>query len=221
MLLKRMGREKRYSTGLKALDDLLGGGLPENITVALSGPTGVGKTLFALNFAYAGAQAGEGCLFIAMEDSHKKIMRMARLFPSFDRFVETKRIVVLDYPPMEIEHLYAPTNPLRQLVEEYGVERVVLDSYYPVGISFDSPKERAQATLQMLNNMDEWGTVNLIITEDASGPTRFGLEEHTDGWIEMYKERGKRKVIVRKMRYTSFKEKAVPFTPAIGERGEE
>jgi len=223
MLLRKLSGkgERRHTTGLKELDALLGGGLPSNTTVALSGPTGVGKTLFALNFSYTGALEGENVLFVAMEDTAQKVMRMASLLPGFDRLVELKKVVILDYPPMEIEQLFAPSNPLQQLVDEYAIGRVVLDSYYPVAVSFSEERERARATLQLLSNMDAWGTVNLIITEDAEGPTRFGLEQHTDGWIEMHKERGKPKVVVRKMRYTTYKEKAVPFRIEAERKGRE
>ncbi len=213
VLLRRIERkEKRYPTGVEELDKAIGGGLPQEVSVALSGPTGVGKTMFALNFSYVGALRGENVLFVAMEDTAKRVMRLAKAFTGFEKLVELKKVMVLDYPPMEIEQLFAPSNPLQDLIEEYGIERVVLDSYYPIAVAFDTERERARATFQLLANMESWGTVNLLITEDAEGPTRFGLEEHTDGWIEMVKERGKRKVVVRKLRYTTFKEKAVPFT---------
>lgn len=55
----------RFSTGVPALDDLLGGGLlPGTLTVVL-GATGIGKTQLGLQFADAGLrQEGQrGCLF--------------------------------------------------------------------------------------------------------------------------------------------------------------
>jgi KaiC/GvpD/RAD55 family RecA-like ATPase len=55
----------RFSTGVPALNDLLGGGLlPGTLTVVL-GATGIGKTQLGLQFAHAGSfQEGQpGCLF--------------------------------------------------------------------------------------------------------------------------------------------------------------
>lgn len=60
-----MSKSDRFSTGITALDDLLGGGLiPGTLTVVM-GATGIGKTQLALQFANAGlAQEGErGILF--------------------------------------------------------------------------------------------------------------------------------------------------------------
>ncbi len=55
-----MSSASRHSTGLPALDDLLGGGLlPGTMTVVL-GATGIGKTQLGLQYSRAGlAQEGE------------------------------------------------------------------------------------------------------------------------------------------------------------------
>lgn len=60
-----MPAQERFSTGIPALDQLLGGGLlPGTLTVVL-GATGIGKTQLGLQFAHAGLQQeGEkGCIF--------------------------------------------------------------------------------------------------------------------------------------------------------------
>ncbi len=46
----------RLSTGIPALDDLLGGGLLPGTLTVLVGSTGIGKTQFGLQFARAGLQ---------------------------------------------------------------------------------------------------------------------------------------------------------------------
>src|SRR5262249_3841479 len=55
----------RFSTGISALNDLLGGGLVPGTLTVVMGATGIGKTQLGLQFANAGRQQeGEpGCVF--------------------------------------------------------------------------------------------------------------------------------------------------------------
>lgn len=60
-----MAELKRFSTGIPALDEMLGGGLVPGTMTVVAGATGIGKTQLGLQFAQAGrAQEGEpGILF--------------------------------------------------------------------------------------------------------------------------------------------------------------
>ena len=49
----------RCGTGIEGLDDILGGGLPQNRLYLIQGDPGVGKTTLALQFLLAGAEKGE------------------------------------------------------------------------------------------------------------------------------------------------------------------
>lgn len=65
------------TTGLRALDDFLGGGLRAGVHLVLSGEPGVGKTALALMLAYMAARARAGVLYasVALDDTEV----MARL----------------------------------------------------------------------------------------------------------------------------------------------
>lgn len=56
------------STGVKYLDDIIGG-IPEISTTLLVGPPGSGKTLLATQFLVAGAIRGENVLYISLDES--------------------------------------------------------------------------------------------------------------------------------------------------------
>lgn len=49
-----MSENTRFSTGIPALDDLLGGGLVPGTLTVVMGATGIGKTQLGLQFADAG-----------------------------------------------------------------------------------------------------------------------------------------------------------------------
>lgn len=65
--------EKVVGTGLKALDDLLKGGLHEKSLTLLLSPTNVGKTLWMCALAKNMLQAGYNVLYVTFEDSENKI----------------------------------------------------------------------------------------------------------------------------------------------------
>jgi hypothetical protein len=70
----RSGFERRpVSTGLRSLDELLGGGFRERRLYVLAGPPGSGRTSLALRFAHAAAAAGCPVLYVSYETEDVEI----------------------------------------------------------------------------------------------------------------------------------------------------
>src|SRR5437879_6866807 len=59
---------ERVPTGIKGLDELLGGGFPEGKCILVVGSPGSGKTTFALQYLYSGALQGETGLYVTLEE---------------------------------------------------------------------------------------------------------------------------------------------------------
>ena len=66
------------TTGIAGFDEILGGGLPAGQTHLLQGGVGTGKTTLALEFARAGAAAGEPVLFLTLSQSAGGLRQIAR-----------------------------------------------------------------------------------------------------------------------------------------------
>ncbi|MDB6169640.1 MAG: circadian clock protein KaiC [Verrucomicrobia bacterium] len=67
---------KRVSTGVAQLDDMLGGkGFYRGSTVMLSGTAGTGKTSLAASLAFATCSRGERCMYFSFEESEAQILR--------------------------------------------------------------------------------------------------------------------------------------------------
>lgn len=58
---------KRLSIGVPALDEMLGGGVPQGYSVLVSGPSGSGKSILAAAFLAEGARQGETGVIAAFE----------------------------------------------------------------------------------------------------------------------------------------------------------
>ncbi|WP_157240126.1 ATPase domain-containing protein [Catenuloplanes japonicus] len=70
----------RVSTGIAALDPLIGGGFHPGGSALIAGPPGVGKTIAALHFLRAGLAQGEHGLFAAMQENPTQLARTAAGF---------------------------------------------------------------------------------------------------------------------------------------------
>ena len=67
---------KRISTGVPQLDDMLGGkGFYRGSTVMLSGTAGTGKSSLAASLANATCARGERCMYFSFEESEAQILR--------------------------------------------------------------------------------------------------------------------------------------------------
>lgn len=75
----------RLKTGLKGLDELIGGGIESGSRNILYGPPGTGKTVFAMQFLWEGLKRGET---VAYDVVDKPFPRLVAYFKSFGWDVE-------------------------------------------------------------------------------------------------------------------------------------
>ncbi|RFZ82030.1 circadian clock protein KaiC [Mucilaginibacter terrenus] len=76
LTLSKQVSTERLSTGIPALDEMLGGkGFYRGGSTLVSGTAGTGKTSIAGSFANAACQRGETCIYFAMEESPNQIIR--------------------------------------------------------------------------------------------------------------------------------------------------
>lgn len=75
----------KLKTGIKGLDELIGGGIASGSRTILYGPPGVGKTVFAMQFLWQGLLEGEAVSFDVMD---KPFPRLRAYFKSFGWNIE-------------------------------------------------------------------------------------------------------------------------------------
>ena len=74
---QRQASHTRVSTGNGGLDQMVGGGLFKDAIAMLTGPSGAGKTLIALQFAGAASGEDERCLFCTFDETRGQLIRNA------------------------------------------------------------------------------------------------------------------------------------------------
>ena len=119
--------QERVPTGVAGLDDVLRGGFIGASNTLVSGPTGVGKTVMATQFAAAAVEAGETVLFLAFEESREQVLDNGQSFGHDLRLHEREgRLHVVSVYP-EVASLDDHLVEVRALVERLRPARLVLD----------------------------------------------------------------------------------------------
>ena len=120
--------QRRLSTGIRELDALLGGGIPEGDSLLLAGPSGSGKSVMASQFVDEGLRRGEpGIIAVFEELPTEYVERAAKLGLDFDKPQKEGTLKIIYIRPLDLsvdETVHEVIGAVRQI----GAKRVVLDS---------------------------------------------------------------------------------------------
>ncbi|MDQ7744416.1 ATPase domain-containing protein [Hydrogenophaga pseudoflava] len=120
--------QEHLSSGVKDLDDLLGGGLRRGSSTLLVGAPGTGKSTVAMQFALAAADRGEcAALFLFDESIATMRTRTEGMGMPLSGHMEAGRIRVCQVDPAQL----SPgefVHEIRRAVSEYQAKVLVIDS---------------------------------------------------------------------------------------------
>src|SRR5205823_13299330 len=108
--------------------DLMAGGPAAGDANLILGPSGAGKTIFALRYVAEGVEKGEHCLYVTFQDTADQLIAMAA---GFGWDLETARgagQLVISYVPMGSLDLDVLAAVIRQQLSARPVRRIVIDS---------------------------------------------------------------------------------------------
>jgi circadian clock protein KaiC len=118
----------QVSSGVPALDSLLGGGLDEGTSTLLMGPSGIGKSSVAVQYACAAACRGDITLFLMFDERLETLFaRAAGLGMDFKQQVDAGRIEVRPIASAELS-LGQFVHVIRTAVEQRQARLIVIDS---------------------------------------------------------------------------------------------
>jgi circadian clock protein KaiC len=119
---------RRLSTGILGLDEMMSGGIPAGDSLVLAGPTGTGKTTFAMQFVAAGLRAGEPAVIAIFEEHPDVYLERAKCFGVDLRdAVREDKLRVIYLRPLDLS-VDETLDEIRRSVEQIGARRVVIDS---------------------------------------------------------------------------------------------
>lgn len=206
---------KKVLTGIKGLDEITAGGLPQGRPTLVCGSAGSGKTMLAMEFLVRGAlQYGEPGVFMAFEEMPQELAQnVASLGFDLPTLTEKKKIYV-DYvhiDPSEIQEtgdydLEGLFVRLKLAVDTVGAKRVVLDT---IEALFSGLKNQAilRAEIRRLFRwLKDHGLTAVITAERGEGNlTRYGLEEYVSDCVILLDNRVQNQAATRRMRIIKYR----------------
>jgi circadian clock protein KaiC len=116
------------SSGIPALDSLLGGGLDRGTSTLILGPAGTGKSTIATRFAVSAAESGKKVAMYSFEESaHNLIKRTMALGMDIQKYVEVGLIQVRKVDPAELTPGQF-SSLLREASNSEFADMVIIDS---------------------------------------------------------------------------------------------
>ena len=215
----------RVRSGIPGLDELMSGGPRRADATLLTGPSGVGKTIFGLRWIAQQLEQGERCLYVTFQDTPEQLARMAAAFGWDLRSSQDAGQLVLSHVPMGDLDLDVMATTVREELARQPISRIVFDSLSELVLAAHE-EERFPAYLRSLLGLIRAGGSSLVVTSETAAhgegsATLGGLMFLFDNVIDLrYVEEGSqvaRALHVAKMRSSWHEMTLHSFT--ITERG--
>lgn len=212
---------KRYSTGCRSIDELLGGGFESGTVTQLYGEAGSGKTNICLQGAVECTKQGKTAIFIDTEGfSPERFLQIAQARTGAGDTVESIARRILVYQPQNFDQQTACIKELDAIVKEKedSVSLIILDSatlFYRLELDDDRSMYLRRTLANQILQLTEVARrhdlaviiTNQVYTDIDEGKLRpsggSALEHLSKVIVQLEKvagERGKRRAILRKHR---------------------
>ena len=173
----------RIDVGIEGLDEMVLGGIPERSLMVTIGSAGTGKTTFGLQFLTQALQNDEKAVYITLEESREAILSTAeeKGWP-FREWADEGQLAVVSMDPIEMANsLSSIRNDISRLIEEFGADRLVLDSVSLLEMMYDHPAKRRSEVFDFARSLKYAGVTTMLTSEASSEDaytSRYGIIEY-------------------------------------------
>jgi circadian clock protein KaiC len=178
--------QKKVSTGVAGLDQILRGGLPASNLYIMQGAPGAGKTTAALQFLRAGVAAGERCIYVSLSQTTAELTAIAQSHGWTLDGIRIEELSASDAVNGVADQTIFQTAELRldetrqaieQAIAEHKPQRLVYDSLLEIRlITGDTPRFRREL-LGFKTFLAQRNVVALLLdTQSSESATSSGEE---------------------------------------------
>ncbi len=206
---------QKCPTGIKGLDEITNGGLPEGRPTLVCGGTGCGKTLMAMEFLVHGAtEFGQPGIFMSFEEkSEELVQNFASLGCDLNKLVAQKKInfdyVHIDRTEIEETGEYDLEGLFIRLgfaIDSIGANRVVLDTIEALFSGFSNEAILRAEMKRLFNFLKSKGVTAIITGEQGERTlTRYGLEEYVADCVIFLSHKVSDQIATRRMRIIKYR----------------
>jgi circadian clock protein KaiC len=119
--------QRRLSTGVPSLDQLMGGGIPSGYSVLVAGPSGSGKTVLSNQFIVEGVKREENGIIAIFEKRPNDYLQTTPRGAEFEKLIQQQKLEVLYLRPLDLS-LDETLVELQNAVKRLDAKRAVIDS---------------------------------------------------------------------------------------------
>jgi KaiC/GvpD/RAD55 family RecA-like ATPase len=224
----------RLKTGINGFDKLIEGGFPEGRSILISGGTGTGKTIFAMQYLINGAQEDESGIYLTLDERPDLIREdMLRFGWNVRELEDNGKLMLIDGTIAKIgipsdEEFSLPATgfdldklllELMKAIKKIKAKRVVIDSIPALGMNLENEHEIRKAVLKIVYLLSRAGVTTILTTEidpESKKIGKYGVEEFVSDGVIMLHYMGvgtqsNRTLHIRKMRATKHSEDLHPL----------
>jgi len=220
----------KVSTGVTGFDEIAHGGIPKGRTTLLSGTSGSGKTIFAMEFLVGGLRNGEPGVFVTFEETPEDIIKNMKSFGwDLQAEVDAGKFLFVDASPTQDEtievgefDLSAFLARILHAIDKVKARRVALDSISALFPRYSDQSIIRRELYRITAKLKEMGVTAILtaerVTESKEQIARFGVEEFVSdnvvllhNYLDTMKGDRKRSVEILKFRGTDHESQDTPI----------
>ncbi|HEY0139443.1 MAG TPA: ATPase domain-containing protein [Thermoanaerobaculia bacterium] len=180
--------DERATTGIRGLDEILRGGLPEHQMYFIQGDPGAGKTTLSFQFLLEGVRLGEKTLYVTLSASSRDLSRVARShgwtldgIDIYEQFQTSGASDSTIFRPAEIE-LGKTLRAILEAIDERQPDRVVIDSLAEIRLLSESAL-RYRKQLLTLKEFFRERQITALVLDDRSVARELEVQGLAEGVI--------------------------------------
>ncbi len=154
---------ENVSSGVKGIDQLLGGGLARGSSSLFMGPPGSGKSTLAMHFAIAAAKRGERTEIYSFDESLETMRARAEgLKMGLTKFLDEDMVGATQIDPAELSPGQL-TSLIRHAVEKKGAKVILIDSLNGYLQSMSDERALSLQLHELLTYLNQQGVVTILV----------------------------------------------------------
>jgi circadian clock protein KaiC len=166
----------RLSTGVSALDGMLGGGIPAGYSVLLVGPSGSGKSVLAADFIKEGARHDEAGVYAVFEKRPTAYAEDGPGGAQFEQLVRQGKVAIIQTRPLDLS-IDEMLSEIVDAIRRVKARRLVIDSLsgFELALAPTFREDFRESLYRMVSVLTGMG-ITMIMTaelEDSYTDLRF------------------------------------------------
>jgi circadian clock protein KaiC len=157
----------KVPSGIPGLDGLMSGGAKQGDATLVTGPSGVGKTIFGLRWLTQEADLGKRCLYVTFQDTADQLVGVAAAFGWDLTSGGDSGSVSISYVPMGDLDLDVLATAVRSELRAHPTSRIVIDSLSELAFAARE-EQRFPAYMRSLVGLVRAAGSSLLVTSETS-----------------------------------------------------